>query len=187
MKSIQTGTLLTTEITSLLELQYVNMIENLSAKKASEQGFLTFRYDETFISEMLTDMPQPVVRDGKLLIGYALATSKRTAALNPLTKTALDLCETLFVNEKALKDMKYYILGQICVKEVYRGKHIFDDLYEEHKRLFSNSYDCIVTEISQKNDRSLAVYKRVGFQIIHSYNDGKTDWNIVFWDWKARF
>jgi hypothetical protein len=68
--------------------------------------------------------------------------------LNPLTKTALDLCETLFVNEKALKDMKYYILGQICIKEAYRGKHIFDNLYQEHKRLFSNSYDCIVTEIS---------------------------------------
>jgi len=187
MPEIQTGTLLPSEITSLLELQYVNMIENLSVNDASEQGFLTFRYDEAFISEMLTDMPQPVARDGELLIGYALATSKRAAALNPLTKTALDLCENLFVNEKALRDLKYYILGQICVKEGYRGKRIFDDLYNEHKKLFSNTYDCIVTEISQKNTRSLAAHKRVGFQVIHSYNDGKTDWDIVFWDWKARF
>jgi hypothetical protein len=184
MSKIQTGILLPSEITSLLELQYVNMVENLSVKEASEQGFLTFQYDETFISEMLTDMPQPVARDGELLVAYALATSKRAAALNPLTKTALNLCETLSINDKALRDMKYYILGQVCVKEGYRGKGIFDDLYLEHKKLFSNTYDCIVTEISQKNTRSLTAHKRIGFQVIHSYNDGKTDWDIVFWDWR---
>ena len=57
------------------------------------------------------------------------------------------LDEITYTNKK-LSDYNYYVMGQICVDKSFRGKGIFEMLYQKHKELFQDKYDFVVTEIS---------------------------------------
>ena len=135
---------------------------------------------------MMKYMPQPVAKANGRIVGYALATSLEASLENKLLKPLAELCETLEIENARLCEQRYYIMGQICVSEGWRGTGVFDALYQKHRELFANSYDCVVTEISQSNFRSLVAHLRTGFQTIHQYSDAETDWNIVQWAWKTR-
>jgi len=74
-------------------------------------------------------------------------------------------------------------MGQICIDKTYRGKGIFNILYQKHKELYSHKYDLLVTEISVNNPRSLRAHEKVGFKIIHTYHDALDEWAVVVWDW----
>jgi L-amino acid N-acyltransferase YncA len=75
-------------------------------------------------------------------------------------------------------------MGQICVDKAYRGKGVFELLYQKHREIFEKSYDFIVTEISTRNTRSLRAHEKVGFKTIHTYRDSMDEWNVVVWDWR---
>ncbi|MCW3465718.1 GNAT family N-acetyltransferase [Chitinophaga nivalis] len=179
-------TLESTEINALLALQHSNLVQHLEAAAAASQGFLTFQYSETDILRMMKDMPQPITKAGDDITGYALATSPAASNDIEIMNTMVKLTAGLSLNGTSLSDLRYYFMGQVCVKEGHRGQGIFDKLYEHHRELFADTYDCLVTEISAANLRSQAAHARVGFQTIHSYADEQgIDWLVVAWDWRV--
>jgi hypothetical protein len=172
------------EIKSLLSLQKENLIQNLLESESSNTGFLTFQYSEKAMADMMEDMPQPIARSNNEIVGYALATSCEAGSKMELLKPLLEVCKSLEYNDKSLSKQKFYLLGQVCVKEGHRGAGIFDALYAKHKELFSVNFDCVVTEIAVTNHRSLAAHTRVGFKILAEYEDNNRDWYVVAWDLK---
>jgi ribosomal protein S18 acetylase RimI-like enzyme len=74
-------------------------------------------------------------------------------------------------------------MGQICIDKAFRGQGIFDKLYAGHKEIYSQNYDCIVTEVATRNTRSLRAHQRVGFNTIHKHTDETDDWEVMVWDW----
>ncbi|ASZ12958.1 hypothetical protein KTO58_09560 [Chitinophaga pendula] len=184
MQSFETSTLLATEAEQLLALQLDNMKEQLSAQTAASQGFLTFQYDIVTLRSMMRDMPQPVVRGHGQLVGYALAASRAACAESRLLAPLAEQCQELYIDDRRIGDLRYYIMGQICVREGWRGMGLFDALYQHHKVLFSGAYDCMVTEISAANKRSLAAHARVGFQTVQIVREGDVTWHVVAWDWR---
>lgn len=174
------------EIHQLTTLQAANLKSMISEEMAEKQGFLTFQYTPETISAMMAAMPQPIAKSSGHLVGYALATSLEVCRNNPLLNPAVVLSDTLHFKGKRLSTQRYYVMGQICVADSHRGAGIFDALYQMHKSLFENTFDCVVTEIATTNKRSLAAHTRVGFQPLHIYNDGSTDWQIVVWDWTMK-
>jgi len=57
---------------------------------------------------------------------------------------------------------------------------------QSHAITFVDKFDFAITEIDNRNQRSLNAHKRIGFREIHRYNSAdKTEWVIVVWDWKA--
>jgi hypothetical protein len=152
--------------------------------EASNTGFLTFQYSEKAIVDMMNDMLQPIAKSGDDIIGYALATSCEVGSKMELLKPVLEVAQDLAVNDKPLSQQKFYLLGQVCVKDGWRGSGMFDALYAKHRELFSSAFDCVVTEIAVTNHRSLAAHTRVGFKILAEYEDNNRDWYVVAWDWK---
>lgn len=175
--------LLEQEVDSLLQLLSANLKTNITAEERDSQGFLTFCYTEHEIREMMKEMPQPVVKNGESIEAYALACTKQVCLGHPLLRPMVRLSESLQWKGHELSRLRYYIMGQICVGASLRGKGAFDALYEAHRSLFSEQYDCVVTEIAENNLRSMAAHKRVGFHVVHQYFDGETNWNVVLWDW----
>jgi hypothetical protein len=80
--------------------------------------------------------------------------------------------------------MKYYVMGQICVAENYRGQGVFDGLYQKHREKYSSQFDLLITEVSKRNTRSMKAHERVGFKTVHSFRDHTDEWNIILWDWR---
>jgi hypothetical protein len=75
-------------------------------------------------------------------------------------------------------------MGQICIKEGYRGVGIFDGLYRTMAERYGDRFDFTVTEVAARNTRSLKAHARVGFQTLHVYPDPTTgdDWHVIALD-----
>ena len=183
MKTYTIATLKEKDILHLLALQKENLKLNLDSETIQSQGFVSFVYSPDDIKGMMRDEPQIVAMDADEIVGYALAASLQYAQTVELLQPLVEKSKTLTVHDIPLSNLRYYIMGQVCVKAGYRGIGIFDALYQGHKEHLSAKYDGVITEIATENKRSLAAHRRVGFKTIHEYYDevSDKDWEIVFW------
>ena len=183
MKTYTITTLKEKDILLLLALQKENLKRNLDAETIESQGFVSFVYSPDDIKGMMQDEPQIIAMDGDDIVGYALTTSLDYAQTVKLLQPLVEKSKTLTYNDTPLSNLRYYIMGQVCVKAGYRGIGIFDALYQGHKEYLSTKYDGVITEIATENKRSLAAHRRVGFTTIYDYYDEVSvkNWEIVFW------
>lgn len=182
MKDYRIEALQPDQIDSLLKLHQANLKENLAAKTIESQGFVSFRYDKETLQLKMQAAPQIVATtEGGEVIGYALVTLPEVGAKIPAFGLVMELLKTISYQGKLISDWKHYYMGQVCVAEHWRGKGVFDALYQGHKNYFKNEYDFVLTEIATENTRSLAAHRRVGFEIIHTYFDEleQKEWQIV--------
>jgi hypothetical protein len=186
VEKFQIGILHQHEIPALLALQRDNLKQNLDAQTIERQGFVSFIYDAPTMKGMIEGAPQIVARDGDLLVGYALSATKGYSETMVLMKPLVAICDTLSYNNTPLSISRYYIMGQVCVRDGYRSIGVFDALYEGHKQYLSSQFDYLITEIADDNKRSLAAHRRVGFKTIYEYFEKEADkyWHVVLWDFK---
>ncbi|MGO4293537.1 hypothetical protein [Chitinophaga sp. RAB17] len=184
MKAFEATVLSPADIDSLLQLQQNNLVQHISSQTAKTQGFLTFEYTRDILERMMTDMSQPVIISEETLVGYALATSIRVGEEIELMRPLVKMASELTLNGSPVSQLRHYFMGQICIREGWRGNGLFDALYAAHKTLFSPYFDCMITEIAVDNLRSQAAHARVGFQKIHTHRDATTEWVVVAWDWR---
>jgi hypothetical protein len=128
--------------------------------------------------------PHVIVKDGYIVVGYALVTVKETAAFHKDLKAMFDSLATVNYKGKLLQDHHYYVMGQVCIDKPWRGQGVFAMLYQHHKKVYSERFDMVITEISVTNVRSQKAHEKVGFKTIYTYTDAVDTWNVVAWDWK---
>ena len=181
--------LIATIVTTEKELEQIHLLnqkslkQNLDEKERKQEGFVTWLYSMDLLKQMHELAPGIIVKDGDDVIAYALVTPKEAGIFHHDLKTMVDNLQTLHYNNKPLNDYNWYVMGQICIDKAYRGKGIFNMLYQKHKDLYSQKYDLLITEISVNNPRSLRAHEKVGFKIIHTYHDALDEWAVVVWDW----
>ncbi|RYF99899.1 MAG: GNAT family N-acetyltransferase [Chitinophagaceae bacterium] len=171
------------DLHQILALQEKNLKQHLSEDQKSTEGFLTMQFSFELMNNLHKLAPSIVVRDEDKIIGYAIVLLKEG-------RTFYTDLEGMFVNlEKlqwkgvSLADYKFYVMGQICVDKDYRGQNVFAMLYEEHKNIYKDQFDFIVTEISTSNARSNRAHEKTGFKVLDTYRDHLDEWNVVLWDW----
>lgn len=173
-----------TDLSGILKLQKANHAHVLSIEEVQSQGFVTV--DHTFEQlKMLNDLePHLIAKDGAEIVGYILAMTIESKGEIPILVPLFESFETINYLGKKIADYQYLVVGQVCMAKAYRGQGLFDQCYAAYKALFEHKYDFAITEIAQKNTRSLRAHQRVGFKVIHSYTDiNDIDWDVVLWDW----
>lgn len=171
------------ELFQIHELNRENLKGNISQQEQEEQGFVTWLYPISLLQQMHEIAPSIIVKDEDKVVGYALVTPVEAGSFHPDLQTMMDNLETLVYNGEPLSSYSYYIMGQVCIDKEYRGKGIFNMLFQKHKELYSSTYELIVTEISTTNYRSQKAHEKIGFTTIHTYSDPLDEWNVVVWDW----
>jgi RimJ/RimL family protein N-acetyltransferase len=60
-------------------------------------------------------------------------------------------------------------------------------MYQQQRDVYGKRYRLLITDISERNTRSLRAHARVGFEPIHRFYDPAIgeDWIVVAWDWLA--
>lgn len=164
------------ELDQILVLQRANLARNLDAEARASQGFVTVEHSRDVLAAMHAVAPSVVARAGGALVGYALVMPVECRALVPVL-------EPMFARAFACRVARFYVMGQICVAEPWRGRGVFDLLYAAHRRQLAARYDRVVTEVSTRNARSLRANERVGFRIIERYRDASDEWALLVWDW----
>ena len=179
------ATIVTTkdELEQISVLNKKNLKQNISAEEKQQEGFVTWLYPLDLLQQIHELASSVIVKEDDIVVGYALVTLKKAGEFHPDLKTMISNLETLRYNNKPLNSYSYYIMGQVCINKVYRGRGVFYMLFQHHKKLYSGNYELLVTEISARNHRSQKAHEKIGFKTIHTYHDAIDEWNVVVWDW----
>jgi len=182
-----TAKLVTTddEIYQIAALSNANLATNISAETKAKEGFVSWRYDPAILAALHAVAPSVVAMDGTALAGYAITLTRESLSLYPAAAPTYEHAATLSFDGRPLKDQRFYLMGQICVAEPWRGQGIVGVLYEGHRRFYRGHYDFLITEISIANPRSLKAHQKIGFEIIDTHHDTAGHWDVVAWDWSA--
>jgi hypothetical protein len=172
------------ELIQVNVLNQQNLKQNLSSREQQEQGFVTWLYPVTLLEQIHTIAPSVIVKNEDKVVGYALVTPVEAGSFHPDLQTMMDHLQNINYNGSPLSSYSYYIMGQVCIDKGFRGKGIFNMMFQKHKELYCDRYNLLVTEISTGNSRSQLAHEKVGFTTIHNYEDALDEWNVVVWDWK---
>jgi ribosomal protein S18 acetylase RimI-like enzyme len=165
------------ELEQILALQRANLAPNLTAEEIAAQGFVTVVHDLPLLQRMHAVSPSIVAVDGDQIAGYALVMPVECRDLIPVLVPMFDRLDALGI-------ARYYIMGQICVAAPYRGRGVFDALYEAHRAHLGARYERCVTEVATRNTRSMRAHERVGFRVVETYRDETDEWALIAWDWR---
>ncbi len=164
------------DLRQILALQRANLPRNLDAAEIAAQGFVTVEHDLDVLRRMHALSPSIVAVEGGALAGYALVMPRECRELLPIL-------EPMFRRLDALGVRDYYVMGQICVAKEWRGRGVFDLLYQAHRQHLSGRYARSITEVATRNTRSMRAHARVGFAVIDRYKDETDEWALLSWEW----
>jgi ribosomal protein S18 acetylase RimI-like enzyme len=169
----------------ILSLQQANLASTLSNTQADRDGFVTVKHSLELLNKMNDSAPQVIAKAGDKVIGYALVMLKSFGNLIPVLQPMVDRLGTIEYGNKKITEYPFYIMGQICVDEQFRGQGIFDSLYGKHKELYQSHFALCVTSVAERNKRSMRAHERVGFTTVHTFQDTTDKWNILVWQWNT--
>ena len=174
------------DVQGILTLQQANLRKNVSIDVQVDQGFVTVEHDPQVLIRMNQAAPSVIAKDSDTVVGYALTMLPEFGTDVPELLPLFSLINTLTYQEKPLQDYSWYVMGQVCVGEGYRGQRVFDRMFQHHHEVYSDRYQLLITDISANNVRSLRAHARVGFETLHEFYDpiiGET-WVVVSWDFQ---
>jgi hypothetical protein len=151
----------------------------------ASEGFVTVRHDAVVLQRMSEATPAILAKASGRVVGYALVMPRSCAADIPILRPLFEVLDTLSWQGVSLRsNPRWFVMGQICVADGYRGIGIFDGLYRTMAETYGDRFDFTVTEVAARNTRSLKAHARVGFQTLHVYPDPTTgeDWHVIVLD-----
>ncbi|MEO5564515.1 MAG: GNAT family N-acetyltransferase [Chitinophagaceae bacterium] len=171
------------ELQQILALQQTNLKKNISEEEMKEQGFVTLEHDLETLEQMHNLAPSIIIKDDEKVVAYALSMLQECRQLIPDLEPMFAAFDTMTWNNKPLNSYRFYVMGQVCIDKAYRGRGLFTELYQHHKKVYQPGYDLLITDISEHNQRSLRAHEKVGFKTIHTYLYELDEWFVVGWDW----
>lgn len=174
-----------TELKQILALQRENLLNTISEEEAREQGFLTARHEPDVLARMNANTPAAIVKQGRRVLGYALAMTSEFAEEIPVLQPLIAQQDWLLIDGRPLGEATYLNVGQLCVGKEIRGKRYADRLYKYLRGCYHPRFEYLVTGIRTDNTRSLRVHQRVGFREVDEFTDENGyDWVNVVWAWR---
>jgi hypothetical protein len=173
------------ELRQILDLQAANLASSLTADAIASQGFVTVRHDRAVLERMNAATPAIIAKDGGRVVGYALVMPRAFASDVPVLQPFFQMLDALSWRGASLRDLtRWFVMGQICIAEGYRGRGIVDGLYRTMADEYRDRYDFTVTEVAARNARSLRAHARAGFQTLQLYADATTgeQWHVIVLD-----
>jgi hypothetical protein len=174
------------EIRQILSLQKENLKSSLSNDQIISQGFVTVQHTFDTLKKMNDAEPSVIAKSETEIVGYCLVMLESFKNQIPELISMFDVFRTISYQNQPLSNFNYFVMGQICIAEKFRGIGLFGDMYQKLKTGFSGKYDFVVTEVATLNTRSLRAHEKAGFKKLHTYFDHETNeqWEIILWDWK---
>jgi hypothetical protein len=169
------------EIRQILSLQALNHKSNITNEEAINNGFVTVKHTKSLLESICKPYAHVIAKKDDKLVGYALVMLKEHINVVPELNMMDEIITQITYNNKPLNEYSYLVMGQICVAEEVRGQKVFDRMYDFMKSYIGDRFDYIITEVADRNQRSLRAHKRVGFHIVHTYVEEAIDevWNVV--------
>ncbi len=177
----------TADLEGILSLQQENLSTILSQEEKDKQGFVTIQHNLDQLQSMHSVAPHVLAKEKDQVVGYVLAMTLASREVVPLMVPLFENFDQSEIGGKKVTDYNPMVVGQVCVGKSQRGTGLFDKLYTKYREQYASTHDFAITSVALSNYRSLAAHQRVGFKILHTFQDSLHPWAIVCWDWNNRF
>ena len=174
------------DLFQIKRLNQKNLKNNLTQEERLKYGFLTLEYDIELLLKVNKIEKSIVAKKGKKIVGYAIVINKTAYGLNKLLDDLIDRVNNLKYDKNYLNKIDYALVGQLCIRKDYRGKGLVKDIYKFFKKEYSKKYKYLITDIDERNTRSLKAHTKNKFQIIDNFYWGDSYWNIILWNWNNK-
>jgi len=169
----------------IIALQQRNLEEVLTPKIIEQEGFVTVEHSLSLLEQMNEPYPHVVARYQDKIIGYVLIMLPQLQETIPILIPMFEKIEQSYFEEKAVKDYRYFVMGQVCIDKDFRRQGVFDGLYSQLREQMKSDFDLIVTEVATRNRRSIKAHQRVGFEDLLSYAANGEQWKLIVWKMKS--
>ena len=176
------------DVERILALQAENHRDVVDAATAASDGFTSVRHEASVLRAMNDAYPSAIATSGDALAGYCLMMAQAFRDAVPMLAPMFAAFDRLeWRGEPLAGNPRWFVMGQVCVARAFRGQGVFDGVYRKLREAYAPRFDFVVTEISQRNARSMRAHRRVGFQTLHLYRDAaaRETWEVVVWDWRG--
>ena len=162
------------ELQQILELQRRNLPDSLSDDVQKKEGFVTVSHDFDLLKRMHDKCPHFIVTSDDKVVGYALS-------MHPDFGNEIEVLIPMFteINAQLATDEPFIVMGQICIDVNFRKQGIFRALYKEMLNGIRQEYHQIITEVDQRNQRSLQAHLAIGFKPLSVYKSGGRNWELI--------
>lgn len=168
------------DLEGILALQQANLPTAISPETMKKEGFVTVEHDLELLQKMNQPFPHIVAKAEGRVVGYALVMLEDLRHDVPVLVSMFEQVDKCSYQDKSLKNSDYCVMGQVCIDKMYRGQGIFSNLYQTLKEQLKGDFEYLITEIAQRNTRSLKAHAKVGFQELdrHIAENGEI-WVVV--------
>lgn len=168
------------QLEAILTLQAANLPSRLSAAERAREGFVTVEHDLALLREMNEPYPHVIAEHAGQVVAYALTMLPHLRGRVPVLAPMFERLDGLAFRGRWLRELRWYVMGQLCVARGHRGRGLVPRLYEGHRTRMAGRFDVLVTEIDSTNPRSLRAHEKAGLEAIDEYAaaDGRR-WIIV--------
>lgn len=172
------------DLERIIALQKLNHPTAVAADLWETQGFVTMEYTVQQLQIMCGQYRHVVAKHNHAVVGYALILLKEHSTSFPFLRDMFQDIEAGFYDGKPLRESRYFVMGQICVEEGFRGKGVFKKLYHQLREQMRTDFDFVITEVSTRNGKSMRAHEKLGFEDIKPEETGSSEWKVIAWDWR---
>lgn len=166
------------ELYEILDLQKQNLKHTLTSESKLKEGFVTVKHSFEVLKRMNDKCAHCIAKDNDKVVGYALCMLNEFRNEVPELVAMFNYMDGI-IESKGLTELNYFIMGQVCVDNSYRGQGIFRGLYSFLNSELKKNFDAVVTEVNTKNRRSSDAHKAVGFELLDTHTDDGEDWELI--------
>lgn len=170
------------ELQQILELQQRNIKAVLTDNTIKTEGYVTVEHSFEILKRMNDACPHIIATVNENVVGYALCMLNAFRHDVPILEPMFAYIDKIMVF-RGLINLKYLIMGQICIDSAYRRKGIFRGLYHHFKTELKADFDAVITEVNAKNIRSFEAHKSIGFQTLDTHVEHEDVWKLIIWRW----
>ena len=158
----------------ILELQKANLPTAVSEQESETEGFVTVEHSLELLSRMNDRCAHVLAKSGDQVVGYALC-------MHPDFSKEIDILKPMFreIQQVLTSEESYLIMGQVCIAKAYRKRGIFRGLYNKMLGHYRSEFAQIITEVDERNQRSLLAHYAIGFKDLSRYQSNGRNWYLI--------
>jgi hypothetical protein len=170
------------QLRQILALQARYHVRATSPELQASEGFVYAEHTLPILRRMAAASPQAIALSEDRVVGYCLSLPASMHTEVTALAHMFEQLDRCLYRGKPLLAYRLLVGGQVCVDREHRGQRLLQRLYERLGVSLAPTYDLCVTEIASRNVVSLRAHEKMGFEAVHSYEDGHERWIIVAWD-----
>ncbi len=170
------------QVRALLEANHARTVDPALWES---QGFVTMEYTVDELASICGRYRHVVAKDGDKVVGYALVLLAENKAPFTILADMFKKIATASFNGQPVREGDYFVMGQVCIAHDYRGQGIFGMLYQALRQQMKDDYKFVITEVSDKNARSMGAHVAIGFRDLTLAEPDPSEWHVMAWDLRA--